>query len=74
MSSEEAVAVYGAFGGHLTRPTEYGLDPLRGSPQLLQRREELFQRRFPNMQSVYGHLVNGNSKSYDYIRPNHSTD
>ena len=45
----EAVAAYETLGGRLTRPRQYGFDPLSYSAILQQRRSEIFRKRFPSL-------------------------
>lgn len=59
-TTEEAISLYEAAGGHLTRECSFGVDPLCNNNQLINQRELLFHSSNPDFSFIYGQLVNGN--------------
>lgn len=58
-TTEQAIAMYEAIGGRLTRESTFGNDPLRDNPFLVGERERLFQESNPDVDYIHGNLANG---------------
>ncbi|KXJ07190.1 hypothetical protein AC249_AIPGENE13490 [Exaiptasia diaphana] len=58
-TTEEAIAMYEANGGRLTRESTFGEDPLRDHPTLVAERDRLFQESNPDVNYIQGNLANG---------------
>lgn len=59
-STDELVQAFEASGGHLTYPTPFGKDPLAEVPFLQENRDAAFRQVAPELDLVWGQLVNGN--------------
>ena len=49
----EAVVLHEAAGGHLTRESTYGHDPIAENPQLQQLRKRDFFAAYPSMERIF---------------------
>lgn len=62
-SPEEATHEYIGAGGRLTVVSRFGNDPLKGFPDVMQKRETEFSR-FYNYEQIFYNLVNGNQQPF----------
>ncbi|KAK3748871.1 hypothetical protein QZH41_016271, partial [Actinostola sp. cb2023] len=58
-TTEEAIILYEAAGGRLTRESLFGADPLRNHAHLIQERERLFGQTNPDFHFIQSRLANG---------------
>ena len=56
-TADEAIASY---VGHLSAATQFGIDPLSGSPQLFNQRERELEENIPSPEDLFSYTVNGN--------------
>lgn len=61
-STEDALSMYSAQGGHLSDPTEVGNDPLEGNEALMQQRESEW-RAACCVSDLFGDVLLGNTSS-----------
>ena len=57
--ASSAVSLYQASGGRLETPSGFGVDPLAGSPGLVQQRQATMEANIPSPQDLFGWTVNG---------------
>lgn len=62
--SDDAVRQYSAAGGHLTDFSVFGEDPLSNNTSLIQQRDTEFHRRYPQFDTFFHKLVNGDDKEF----------
>lgn len=63
-SPEEAVRQYQQAGGHITRFSEFGKDPLVMHTTLSHQHEAEFHQRYPNFKLFFHKLVNGDDSVF----------
>ena len=61
---EQAVELFEQDGGHLTIWPEFGFDPLASSEHLAKRRFDSFHQSFPNMATIFHHVINDDALAY----------
>ena len=61
---EEAVRQYQQAGGHITHFSGFGEDPLINNAILSHQREAKFHQRYPNFESLFHELVNGDDSVF----------
>ena len=59
-----AVEMYRNHGGTLTDPAPYGNDPLPADSDKQRICADAFDKRYPSMNTIFHHLVNGNSSLF----------
>ena len=64
-TTEEAIAMYEAAGGHLTRNSAFGEDPLHDNAPLIYERERLFAQTNPVFSFIQARLANGDPTFYE---------
>ena len=58
--SETAATDFESYGGHLTRESTFGHDPLLGRGDLSEQRSHYFRMSFPDFESVHHNICNHN--------------
>lgn len=61
---EDALQMFESNGGHITRFSEFGRDPLAHYPQLIQQRESSFLQFYPDFGPLFHTGVNGNTSLF----------
>ena len=61
---EEAVRQYQQAGGHITHFSGFGEDPFINNAILSHQREAKFHQRYPNFESLFHELVNGDDSVF----------
>jgi len=56
---QEASQSYVAAGGHLSPRTQFGVDPLSESPDLLLQRQQALEQNIPTPEELFSFTVNG---------------
>ena len=57
---EHAVSHFESYGGHLTRESIFGCDPLTGRDDLREERNRNFLLSFPDFESIFHNISNNN--------------
>ena len=63
---EEAVNAYQQTGGELTLFPKFGNDPLDSHNDLLSTREHVFTEKYPDFESIFSAVVNGNVQPFKF--------
>ena len=63
--TEQAITMYEACGGRLSRENSFREDPLRNDPPLVQERERTFRQRNLDLELIHGRLANGDPTSFE---------
>lgn len=64
-TTAEAVRMYEARGGRLTRNSTSGIDPLADRQDLVQSREHLFKCQINSFSSIFSDVVHGQGASLE---------
>lgn len=62
-SPDEALENYRHAGGHITDPTNFGIDPIRESAKI-RIRERAFVDVYPSFEPIFFTLVNGKTRLF----------
>ena len=60
LTTTDAISLHEQLGGHLTRESQFGCDPLASYPNLSQLRERDFHSRYPNIEELMECVLGGN--------------